>query len=304
MATHHNHTHVHGPHDHHHHHAGENLALAFWLNTAFALIELAGGFLTNSVAILSDALHDLGDSLALGSAWFFERKSKQKRDEVYTYGYKRFSIIGALINAVVLAVGSFFILVEAFKRLVEPLQPHTTGMILLAVLGVAVNGFALLRLRKGSSVSEKMIALHFVEDVVGWVAVLIGSLVMKFTYAPIIDPILSILIAVIIIVNVYRNMKGAFQIILQGVPHNVSEEKVKKELLNFREIESSHDLHLWTLDGNYNILTVHLVLQERLDVMDLESLKTKIKKRLKEIDIQHATIEFEIKGVTCDKPEV
>jgi cobalt-zinc-cadmium efflux system protein len=291
----HDHTH----HHHHHHHKGGNLALAFWMNTAFAIIELVGGFYTNSVAILSDALHDFGDSLALGSAWFFERKAQQRRDETYTYGYKRFSLIGALINAVVLSVGSVFILIEAVDRLFKPLQPQTTGMIILAMLGIAVNGAALLRLRKGSSMSEKVISLHFLEDVLGWVAVLIGSIVMKFTNAPFIDPLLSIFIAAFIVINIYRNMKGAFQIILQGVPLNVSEEKVKSEILRFMEVESVHDLHLWTMDGEYHILTTHVVLHATMDLKELEVFKGKIKQCLRNVHIEHATIEFEVKGLAC-----
>jgi cobalt-zinc-cadmium efflux system protein len=291
--------HDHGHHHHHHGQTGKNLAVAFWMNTAFAIIELVGGILTNSVAILSDALHDFGDSLALGSAWFFERKAQQRRNETYTYGYKRFSLVGAIINAVVLSVGSVFILIEAVERLFNPTQPETTGMIFLALLGIAVNGVALLRLRQGKSISEKIISLHFIEDVLGWVAVLIGSIVMKFTYAPIIDPILSILIAAFIIFNIYRNMKGAFQIILQGVPHGISEDLVKKELSKFPQIESTHDLHLWTMDGNYNILTTHIVLHQPMELLEIEKLKSDIKSGLKTIHVEHATIEFEVKGMVC-----
>ena len=293
MAHSHDHTHDH----HHHHHADGNLALAFWLNTAFAIVEVVGGFYTNSVAILSDALHDFGDSIALGSAWFFERKSRQQRDATYTYGYKRFSLMGAFINAVVLTVGSVFILMEAFERIIDPVQPDANGMILLALLGVIVNGVALLRLRKGNSLSEKMISLHFIEDVVGWIAVLIGSVIMKYSYAPFLDPVLSIGISVFILVNVYRNMRGAFQIILQGVPHNVSEERVRSTLHGFSEVESIHDVHLWTLDGKYNILTVHIVLDKPSDLIALENLKNSIKGKMREINVDHATIEFEVKGM-------
>ena len=300
----HNHHHGHAHHDH----QGSNLALAFWLNTSFALIEMVGGILTNSVAILSDAVHDLGDSLALGSAWLFEKKSKKNRDRNYTYGYKRFSLMGALINAVVLLVGSFFILHEAIGRFFEPVQPKVDGMILLAVLGVVVNGFALLRLRRGKSISERVISLHFIEDVVGWVAVLAGSVIMKFTDAPYLDPALSVLISVYVIVNVFRHLKGTFRIILQGVPDSVSEQQVVEAMIGFPEVESTHDGHLWTLDGTYNILTTHVVLQEALDVVQMEQLKSRIKGKLRTEGVHHATIEFEVKGLTCkntvDEPEL
>lgn len=299
MSHSHNHHHHHHGHAHHDHH-GSNLALAFWLNTAFAVIELIGGLLTNSVAILSDAVHDLGDSLALGSAWLFEKHSKKRRDEKYTYGYKRFSLVGALINAVVLLVGSIFILHEAIGRFFDPVQPDVDGMIYLAVLGVVVNGFAILRLRKGTSISEHVISLHFVEDVVGWIAVLIGSVVMKFTDAPFLDPALSVLISIYIIVNVFRHLKVTFRIILQGVPDSVSEQQVVNAINNFPEVESTHDVHLWTLDGNYNILTTHIVLHEPLDLVQTEQLKSRIKGQLRTEGVHHATIEFEVKGLTCE----
>ncbi|SKC49629.1 cation diffusion facilitator family transporter [Ohtaekwangia koreensis] len=294
----HDHNHHHG-HGHHHHHGG-NIRVAFWLNTGFAILELIGGFYTNSVAILSDALHDLGDSLSLGTAWYFERKSKQKRDAIYTYGYQRFSLVGAFINSIILIVGSVLILKEAFGRLFAPEQPDTTGMMIFAVFGILVNGAAMLRLKKGESINEKVISLHFLEDVLGWAAVLIGSIVMKYFDAPIIDPLLSVLIAIIILVNVYRNMRGAFQIILQGVPHAVSEEKVKDAFKNFTEIDSTHDLHIWTMDGQYNILTTHAVLKQPMEPQALEMVKSKIKDELKKINIHHVTIEFENKGLACE----
>jgi cobalt-zinc-cadmium efflux system protein len=294
----HDHNHHHG-HGHHHHHGG-NIRVAFWLNTGFAILELIGGFYTNSVAILSDALHDLGDSLSLGTAWYFERKSKQKRDAIYTYGYQRFSLVGAFINSIILIVGSVLILKEAFGRLFAPEHPDTTGMMIFAVFGILVNGAAMLRLKRGESINEKVISLHFLEDVLGWAAVLIGSIVMKYFDAPIIDPLLSVLIAIIILVNVYRNMRGAFQIILQGVPHAVSEEKVKDAFKNFAEIDSTHDLHIWTMDGQYNILTTHAVLKRPMEPQALEMVKSKVKDELKKINIHHVTIEFENKGLACE----
>jgi cobalt-zinc-cadmium efflux system protein len=296
---HHDHSHSHG-HGHHHHHHGGNIRVAFWLNTCFALLELIGGFYTNSVAILSDALHDLGDSLSLGTAWYFERKSKQKRDAIYTYGYQRFSLLGAFINSIVLIVGSVLILKEAFARLFNPEQPDTTGMLIFAIVGIVVNGAAMLRLKKGESINEKVISLHFLEDVLGWAAVLIGSIIMKFVDAPIIDPLLSLIIAIIILVNVYKNMRGAFQIILQGVPVAVSEERVREMFSKFGEIEDTHDLHIWTMDGSYNILTTHAVLKQPLEAEALELLKSKIKSELKKISVHHVTIEFENKGMACE----
>jgi len=189
-------------HHNHHHHTTENIKVAFFLNLSFTVIELVGGLLTNSMAILSDALHDLGDSVSLGLAWYFQRIAQKKSDLSYSYGYKRFSLLGAFINSLILSVGSIFILVEAIPRLFDPKQPDASGMIILAIIGVIVNGFAVLRLKKGKSINEKVVSLHLLEDVLGWLAVLIGSIVMYFFNLPVIDSLLSIGIAIFILLNV------------------------------------------------------------------------------------------------------
>ncbi len=194
------HSHPHPNHDR----IQKNFTLAFWLNTGFAILEIAGGLYTNSVAILSDALHDFGDSLSLGLAFYFQRKSLKKRDDYFSYGYKRFSLLGAFINSLILIIGSIFILQEAIHRLARPEQANAKGMLALAFIGIVVNAIAMFRLRSGGSINERVVALHFLEDVLGWVAVLIGSVVMLFADVPILDPILSMLIAGFILFNVTR----------------------------------------------------------------------------------------------------
>jgi len=178
------HSHTHS----HEHKAVANLKMAFWLNAVFALIEIAGGIFTNSIAILSDAFHDLGDSVALGLAWYFQRYSTKKRDDIYTYGYKRFSLVGASISAIILLVGSVIIIFKAVPRLINPEPVHTQGMMYLAIVGILVNGLAMARLKTGQSQNEKVISIHLLEDVLGWVAVLLASIVMKFYDIPILDP--------------------------------------------------------------------------------------------------------------------
>src|SRR5687767_14423753 len=199
-------------HHHHHHHIEENerpknIVIAFWLNTAFAVLEIAGGFYTNSVAILSDAVHDLGDSLSLGLAYYFHKKSRQQKDERFNYGYRRFSLLGAFINSLILIISSVFIIRESVFRFFEPEQPDARGMVVFALIGIVVNGYALFRLKKGDSINEKVVALHFMEDVLGWCAVLAGSIVMLFVEVPVLDPILSLLIASYILFNVYKNLR-------------------------------------------------------------------------------------------------
>lgn len=286
-------------HNHGHSHDTGNIKIAFFINLVFTVIEIIGGVLTNSVAILSDAVHDLGDSLSLGLAWYFQNYSKKERTQSYSYGYGRFSLLGAIINSIVLVVGSVFIFVEAIPRLLNPQQPDTSGMMILAVLGVVFNGAAVLRLKKGSSINERVVSLHLLEDVLGWVAVLIGSIVMHFFNLPIIDSILSLGIAAFILFNVYKNLKETIQIVMQGVPSDADVQQVEKQLLAFPEITAVHDIHIWSMDGEYNVMTAHLELKEVRALNELEPLKKRIRANLRDLHIEHATLEFETTTENC-----
>lgn len=288
-------------HSHHHHdHSEGNIKVAFFLNLGFSIIELIGGLWTNSVAILSDALHDFGDSLTLGVSWYFAKIAKKDRNQSFSYGYKRFSVLGAIVNSIVLVTGSVFIIIEAVPRLFNPINPNTEGMIYLAIGGVAVNSLAAFRLSKGSSLNERAVYMHLLEDVLGWVAVLIGALVMHFGDFPIIDPILSVLIALFILFNVVKNLRESFRIILQGTPSDISLEKIHQEILEIPKVVDVHDCHTWSLDGQYHILSIHLVIEENLKLTDLEVIKTEAKNRISKLGINHATIEFETVNEICD----
>lgn len=290
--------HQHDHHSHHHDTGTRNLSAAFWINTLFAAIELAGGFYTNSVAILSDALHDFGDSLSLGLAYYFQKKSVRERDAAYSYGYKRFSLVGAVLNAVILIVGSVFIIEESITRLANPVQPDAHGMLAIAILGLVANGIALIRLRRGESLNERVVALHFVEDVLGWAAVLIGSIVMMFADLPILDPLLSIGIALFILYNAYRNVRQSSRIILQGIPKNIDMASIREKILDVPGVAGVHDLHTWSMDGQYNIMTVHVTLREA-DFEKSGTIKKEIRKRVGNMNIQHLTIETEVEGDPC-----
>ena len=255
--------------------------------------------MTNSVAILSDALHDLGDTLSLALAWYFQKISIRGRDNTFSYGYKRFSLLGAIINSIILLVGSIFILIEAIPRLIQPQPSDAKGMIILAILGVMFNGAAVIRLKGGASFNEKVVRLHLIEDVMGWVAVLIGAVIMYFFDLPVIDPILSLLISAYILLNVMKNLKHTFQIILQGIPVNADVNAIKSYLAGIPQIEDYHDFHIWSMDGEYNILTVHLVLNESLSMDQLNGLKSAIKENLVRKGVHHATIEFENNQEKC-----
>jgi len=286
--------------DHHHHHNSEkNIGIAFFLNFSFTIIEIIGGLLTNSVAILSDAVHDFGDSISLGLAWYFQKLSRKESDEKYSYGYKRFSLLGAIINSVVLLVGSILILFETVPRIFNPQETYVEGMFLLAILGVIINGAAVLRLRKGKTLNEKVVSLHLWEDVLGWGTILIGSVIMYFFDVPVIDPILSVLISIYILIHVFRNIKSSMHIILQGTPAEIDMDEIKEKITGFDVVESIHDFHSWSIDGEYNVVTTHIVLNKSLTMAELSVLKNKIRDELKILNIQHATIEFETKNEIC-----
>ena len=291
MPHHHEHNH-----SHEHHHGSSNIKVAFFLNLGFSIIEIAGGILTNSIAIISDALHDLGDSFSLALAWYFQKLSGKHGNPEFTYGYKRFSLLGALVNSIVLLIGSGFVIYAAIGRLREPQEAHAGGMMLLAILGIVFNGAAMLKLKKGTSLNERAVALHLLEDVLGWIAVLIASIVMMIVDVPILDPLLSLLIACYILFNIYRNLKDTFRIILQGTPGNINEPEIKAQMLSTQGVLSVHDLHLWTMDGQYNIMTVHVVVEPGIDI---PLLKKTLKKTLKEAGIHHPTIEIELENEDC-----
>lgn len=294
----HDHSHSHG--HHHHHHGTGNISTAFWLNISFTIIEIIGGFFTNSVAILSDALHDLGDSLSLGLAWYFQKKSGKGKDEVYTYGYGRFSLVGALVNSIILIVGSVYMLTEAIPRILNPEASNAKGMFWLAILGIIVNGAAVFKLKKGDSLNERAVMLHLMEDVLGWLAVLIGSAVMYFTGWGIIDPLLSIGITVFILYNVYGNLKGVFRVILQGTPEDMNIEEVKRKVVEIAGIKGVHDVHLWTVDGKKNIMSLHAVVEKGYDVVKM---KDGIRHELRHLEIEHVTIETENADEDCGMEE-
>ena len=299
MHHHHDHSGHHHSHHSHHHHATGNIKVAFFLNVGFTIIELIGGILTNSVAIISDAVHDLGDSLSLGLAWYFQKKKKKKGDANYSFGYQRFSILGAIINSMVLIIGGILVLEEAIPRLWEPQQPHAMGMIYLAILGILVNGAAVLRLKKGHSINERVVSLHLLEDVFGWCAVLIGAIVMQFVDFPTLDPLLSILITVWVLRNVYVNLKSSFKILLQAVPADKDISEIKSQIKHLPEVEQVHDIHLWSLDGETDIFTVHLKVCNIEKLSEAAKVKSAIRNLLAEKKVAHCTIEVETAEEDC-----
>lgn len=289
-------------HDHSNDSTGD-LRLAFFLNLSFTIIEIAGGIWTNSLAILSDAIHDLGDSLSLGMAWYLETYARKDKDKKYSYGYRRYSLLSALINTVVLIVGSVFILSRAVTRLFNPEPVDAKGMILFAVLGIIVNGLAMLRLRGGKSLNAQVVAWHLIEDVLGWVAVLIMSIVLLFTDLYILDPIFSILITSFVLFNVIKNLRKTLALFLQAVPENMDLEMIENRLLAIDNVCSSHHTHIWSMDGEHHVLTTHLVVEEDTSQDEVLCIKEDINQLSKEMDFLHTTVEIEYGDEKCSMAE-
>lgn len=289
--------------EHHHDHDQQslgNLKLAFFLNLFFTIFELIGGFYVNSVAIISDAIHDLGDTLSLGSSWYLQKKSRQERNSRFSFGYKRFSLLGALINSVVLIAGSVYVIVEAVQRLIEPEHSDAGGMIIFALVGVAVNGFAAYKLSKGSSINEKVVSWHLMEDVLGWIAVLIVGIILKFWDIHYLDPALSLLITCYILWNVVKRLKETLFIFLQGVPKEINLDEIEQKICSIPNVASLHHMHVWSLEGTDHVFTTHLKLRNIQKFQQLLDVKREVKDILQDYRFDHYTIETELDKETCD----
>ena len=263
-----------------------NILIAFLLNLGFSVFEFFGGMFTGSVAILSDAVHDLGDALGIGVSWFLERKSKRQADATYTYGYARFSVLGGVFTCGILLVGSVGVVVSAIGRLLHPLPIRYDGMILFAVVGVAVNLAAAFVTRKGDSLNQKAVNLHMLEDVLTWVVVLIGAVVMRVTDWTILDPLVSIGVAVYIFVHAMGHLREAADIFLEKVPTGYAVEDIKARVESIVGVSDAHHIHIRSIDGYTHAATLHVV-AERTDAIAAVSAV------LGEMDIPHVTVQVE-----------
>lgn len=271
----------------------ELLRLAFWLNISFAALELVGGWWIGSLAILSDAFHDFGDSISLGLAWFFQRLSQKKSDEKYSFGYARFSTLGAFINSTILIIGSIFLVYTSLINFEDHALPKTGWMIAISVLGIAVNGVAFKTLHAGTSLNEKTAAFHLLEDVLGWIAVLVGAGVMYFTDWAWIDPALSLIIAGWIGFNAVKSFVKASKVFLQQVPEDIDLDEVSEKLKSDDRVKDIHDVRIWSLDGSEHIVSIHVVLNHDARLSEVDQIRIELKQVLKEMGIHEVTLQFE-----------
>ncbi len=282
----------------------QNIKIAVFLNIIFTIVEIIGGLWTNSLAILSDALHDLGDSIILIFSWVFERKAAAAADKKRTFGYGRLSLLSASLSAIVLVGGSLFILSQTIPRLINPEHVYAPGMIGLAIVGLIFNGIGFFRLKKGGSMNEKVLSWHLLDDVLGWSVILIGAVIIQFWDNHIIDPLMTVVFTTITLWGVGKNIKETFNIFLQGVPAHIDIEEIKKELLFLDGVEGVHDIHVWSLEGETDIFTGHIVLGDEF-LMRSDEMRRRVKKLLAEYHVEHSTIELEsvyaCSGVECGR---
>lgn len=272
------------------------ILVAFLLNLCFSVFEFFGGVFTGSVAVLSDAVHDLGDAASIGCSFFLEKKSKKKPDDLYTYGYARYSVIGSVITILILLIGSCLVIYNAIGRIIEPSEIKYDEMILFALAGVIVNFLAAFFTRQGDSLNQKAVNLHMLEDVLGWLVVLVGAIVMRFTDFVWIDPILSIGVAVFIFVHAIDHLKEALDLFLEKVPCGISVAEIREHLCSIDGVQDVHHIHIWSLDGNRHFATMHVVTDA-----DPHEIKDEIRKELQEHGIGHATLELEHVGEDCHR---
>ena len=272
----------------------KKILLAFLLNLGFSLFEFIGGLVTGSVAILSDALHDLGDAAGIGVSLLLERKSKRPPDDIYTYGYARYSALGSMFTMLLLLLGSVAVIWNAAHRLATPTPIHYDGMIIFAVVGLAINLVAAIITHGGHSLNQKAVSLHMLEDVLGWAVVLIGAIIMRFTDLWILDPIMSIGVAVFIGISAIRSLWEVLPLFLEKAPKGMTVGQLKTQLSYIPGILDVHNVHLWTLDGYNSYATLHIVTDA-----DPHTIKEEARHALGHLGIRHVTLELEAPGEDC-----
>ena len=258
----------------------------------------------NSIAILSDAVHDLGDSFSLGLSWYLDKKSDQKADSKYSFGYARFSLLGAAINSIVIILSSVYIIYEAINRILVPESPKAGEMVLFAIVGVAVNGYAAWRLRGGKTMNEKVVSWHLVEDMLGWVAILVVGVILYFYNIPVLDPILSLIMTLYIFWNVFKRLRETTFLFLQGTPLDISVEEVESQIHQVNHVAGTHHTHIWSLEGEQHVFSTHVKLKDIPDLATLLKVKEDIKSVLKQYPFADFTVETELDGETCGMKDV
>ena len=264
--------------------------VAFFLNLSYAIVEFIAGGIFGSSAVLADSIHDLGDAIAIGISAFLETISNREEDRQYTLGYKRFSLLGALVTAVILITGSILVILENITKLLNPQPVNDEGVLWLGIIAVSINVLASLVVRKGKTKNESILSLHFLEDTLGWLAVILMAIILRFTDWYILDPLLSLVISIFILTKAIPRFWSALKIFLDAVPEGVDIQKIKTDLAELDHVASINQLNLWTMDGLEKNAIVHVCLKE---MEHMETCKESIRIFLKNCGFQNITIEVD-----------
>lgn len=243
--------------------SSKNMTIAFLLNFSFAILEFIFGFMFNSSAVLADAVHDTGDAMAIGLSTLFEKISNKKEDKKYTLGYKRYSLLGALLTSVILLVGSTLVIIENVPKVFEPEKVNYDGMLVLGIFAIIVNLAAskVVGHGHGHSHNESILSLHFLEDILGWVAVILVSIVLRFTDWYFLDPLLSLLIAGFILSKALPKFWGNIKIFLDHIPSDIDLSQLYQEILAVENVQAITQLNVWTTDGLEKFAMIHICLE-------------------------------------------
>lgn len=265
--------------------------LAFFLNLTYAIVEFIAGGVFGSSAVLADSVHDLGDAIAIGISAFLESISNREEDSHYTLGYKRFSLLGAMITAVILMTGSVLVILENIAKIFHPQSVNDEGILWLGIIAIIINVLASLVIRKGQTKNESILSLHFLEDTLGWVAVILMAIVLRFTDWYILDPLLSLAISFFILSKALPRFWRTLKIFLDAVPEGVDIQKIKTDLAELNHVASINQLNLWTMDGLEKNAIVHVCLKE---MEHMETCKESTRIFLKDCGFQNITIEVDV----------
>ena len=264
--------------------------VAFFLNLSYAIVEFIAGGIFGSSAVLADSVHDLGDAIAIGISAFLESISNREEDSHYTLGYKRFSLLGAMVTAVILMTGSVLVILENIAKIFHPQSVNDEGILWLGIIAIIINVLASLVIRKGQTKNESILSLHFLEDTLGWVAVILMAIVLRFTDWYILDPLLSLAISFFILSKALPRFWSTLKIFLDAVPEGVDIQKIKTDLAELDHVASINQLNLWTMDGLEKNAIVHVCLKE---MEHMETCKESIRIFLKDCGFQNITIEVD-----------
>ena len=264
--------------------------LAFFLNLSYAIVEFIAGGIFGSSAVLADSVHDLGDAIAIGISALLETISNREEDRQYTLGYKRFSLLGDMLTAVILMIGSVLVILENVTKIVHPQPVNEEGILWLGIIAVAINVLASLVVRKGKTKNESILSLHFLEDTLGWLAVILMAIILRFTDWYILDPLLSLVISIFILSKAIPRFWSALKIFLDAVPEGVETSDLEKDLEALPNVNSVNQLSIWSMDGLENNAIVHICIKDWEQMMETKEV---VRQCLEERGVQNITIEVD-----------